>query len=52
MKKPQHPVGVFRIGSLGITPVVPCSSCAIYYFYFVELPVLYVPIIGNCSLLA
>ena len=27
-KKPRHPAGVFRIGSLGITPVVPYSPCA------------------------
>ena len=27
-KKPRHPAGVFRMGSLGITPVVPYSPCA------------------------
>ena len=39
-KKPQHPAGVFRIGSLGITPVVPYSPCAYRCSYYcVELPV-------------
>ena len=39
-KKPQHPAGVFRIGSLGITPVVPYSPCAyLCSYYCVELPV-------------
>ena len=27
-KKARHPAGVFRIGLLGITPVVPYSPCA------------------------
>ena len=52
MKKPQHPAMVFVLVRLLINPVVPCSSCAIYSFYFVELPVLYVSIIGNHSLVA
>ena len=26
-KKPRHPAEVFRIGSLGITPVVPYCPC-------------------------
>ena len=39
-KKPRHPAGVFRIGSLGITPVVPYSPCAyLCSYYCVELPV-------------
>lgn len=49
-KKPQHPAGVFRIGSLGITPVVPYSPCAyLCSYYCVELPVPDESIIGNCS---
>ena len=39
-KKPRHPAGVFRMGSLGITPVVPYSPCAYRCSYYcVELPV-------------
>ena len=39
-KKARHPVGLFRIGSLGITPVVPYCPCAyLYSYYCVELPV-------------
>ena len=49
-KKPRHPVGVFRIGSLGITPVVPYCPCAyLCSYYCVELPVPDESIIGNCS---
>src|SRR5690606_10648150 len=33
-KKPRHPAGVFHIGSLGITPVVPCSPCAYLLLFF------------------
>jgi len=33
-KKPRHPAGVFRIGSLGITPVVPYSPCAYLLLFF------------------
>ncbi len=40
MKKPWHPAKVFRMGSLGITPVVPYCPCAyLYSYYCVELPV-------------
>ena len=40
MKKPRYPAGVFRMGSLGITPVVPYSPCAYRCSYYcVELPV-------------
>lgn len=39
-KKPRHPAGVFRMGLLGITPVVPYSPCAYRCSYYcVELPV-------------
>ena len=49
-KKPRHPVEVFRIGSLGITPVVPYCPCAyLYSYYCVELPVPDESIIRNCS---
>ena len=49
-KKPRHPAGVFRIGSLGITPVVPYSPCAyLCSYYCVELPVPDESIIENCS---
>ena len=49
-KKPRHPAGVFRMGSLGITPVVPYSPCAyLCSYYCVELPVPDESIIGNCS---
>jgi hypothetical protein len=46
-KKAQHPVGLFRIGCLGITPVVPhvLVSHLSLLFYVLEHPVLYVPII-------
>jgi hypothetical protein len=33
-KKPWHPAGVFRIGSLGITPVVPYFPCAYLLLFF------------------
>ena len=33
-KKPRHPAGVFRMGSLGITPVVPYSPCAYLLLFF------------------
>ena len=50
MKKPWHPTRVFRMGSLGITPVVPYCPCAyLYSYYCVELPVPDESIIGNCS---
>ena len=40
MKKPRQDAGVFRMGSLGITPVVPYCPCAyLYSYYCVELPV-------------
>ena len=49
-KKPRHPAGVFRIGSLGITPVVPYCPCAYRCSYYcVELPVPDGSIIENCS---
>lgn len=39
-KKPRHPAGVFRMGSLGITPIIPYSPCAYRgSYYCVELPV-------------
>ena len=39
MKKPRQDAGVFRMGSLGITPVVPYCPCAyLYSYYCVELP--------------
>jgi hypothetical protein len=39
-KKPRHPAGVFRMGSLGITPVIPYSPCAYRCSYYcVELSV-------------
>ena len=46
-KKARHPVGLFRIGCLGITPVVPhvLVSHLSLLFYVLEHPVLYVPII-------
>ena len=33
-KKPWHPAGVFYIGSLGITPVVPYFPCAYLLLFF------------------
>ena len=46
-KKARHPVGLFRIGGLGITPVVPHVLVLhlSLLFYVLEHPVLYVPII-------
>ncbi len=46
-KKARHPVGLFRIGCLGITPVVPHVLVLhlSLLFYVLEHPVLYVPII-------
>jgi len=48
MKKPRHPAGVFRIGSLGIAPAVPYSPCAyLCSSSYLEHPALYAPIIEN-----
>ena len=46
-KKARHPVGLFRIGYLGITPVVPHVLVLhlSLLFYVLEHPVLYVLII-------
>ena len=47
LKKARHPVGLFRIRCLGITPVVPHVLVLhlSLLFYVLEHPVLYVPII-------
>jgi len=46
-KKARHPVGLFRMRCLGITPVVPHVLVVhlLLLFYVLEHPVLYVPII-------
>jgi len=43
IKKARHPVGLFRISSLGITPVVPHILVLnlSFLFYVLEHPVLY-----------
>uniref|UniRef100_UPI003F4919DB hypothetical protein n=1 Tax=Acinetobacter tandoii TaxID=202954 RepID=UPI003F4919DB len=44
-KKARHPVGLFRIGCFGMTPVVPAFSFAVFSYSYLEHPALYVPII-------
>ena len=47
-KKAQHPVGPFYIfDAIGITPVVPAFSVAVFSYSYLEHPALYVPMIGN-----
>ena len=47
-KKARHPVGLFRIWRLGMTPVVPHNPrSGLCYFCWLEHPVLYGFIIGN-----
>ena len=45
IKKAQHPVELFYILALGITPVVPHIPYVTVYFYCLERPVPYVSII-------
>ena len=47
-KKAQHPVGLFYIfDAFGITPVVPAFSVAVYSYFYLEHPALYVSMIGG-----
>jgi hypothetical protein len=47
-KKAQHPVGLFYIfDAFGITPVVPAFSVAVFSYFYLEHPALYVLMIRN-----
>jgi len=47
IKKPRHPVGVFRIGLLSMTPVLLHDPGALISYCYLEHPVLNEFIIGN-----
>jgi len=46
-KKPQHPVGVFRICVLGLTPVEPLTFLVAAFYYSLEHPARYGFMIGS-----
>jgi hypothetical protein len=47
IKKPDILSGFFVFDALGITPVVPAFSIAVFSYSYLEHPALYVSIIGN-----
>lgn len=47
IKKPRHPVGVFRIGLLSMTPVLLHDPGALISYCYLEHPVLNEFMIGN-----
>ena len=47
IKNPDILSGFFVFDALGITPVVPAFSIAVFAYSYLEHPALYVPMIGN-----